>query len=66
MDLPKEIRGEEEFKNLIEGSSELRVIRRGDVAKLKLRRKKLLYVHRTTSKKADGLLKDVKVDVVEL
>ena len=64
--MPKEIRSEEEFKSLLEKSSECRVVRRDSSVKLKLRTEKMLYVFKTSNENADKLLSNIKVDLVEL
>ena len=64
--MPKQIDEENDFKRLIENSTECRVVRRSDYVKLKLRTKKTLYVFKTSNEKADELLKDVKINVIEL
>ena len=64
--MPKEIFSEDEFDSLIENASECRVVRREDAVKLKLRTKNTLYVFKTSVEKADEILKDIKISVVEL
>ncbi len=63
--MPKEIKDKETFDKLIEAATEVRVSRRGDAAKVKLRTKGVLYTFRTTSEEADSLVKGVKAPVVE-
>ena len=63
--MPKEIKDKEQFEKLFEAATEVRVSRRGDGAKVKLRTKDALYTFRTTSEEADSLVKGTKVPVVE-
>jgi hypothetical protein len=63
--MPKEIKDKEQFSKLIESASEVRVSRRGDKAKVKLRTTKALYTIVTTTEEADSLLKGVKSPVIE-
>jgi hypothetical protein len=64
--MPKEIRNKEQFEKLIESATEVRVVRDGDDAKVKLRTKSALYTFKTTSKEADALVKGTKAPVIEL
>lgn len=63
--MPKEISSSEEFAKLLDQASEVRVVRLGDNAKVKLRTKDALYTFKTGTKEADSLLKSVKVPVEE-
>jgi Ribosomal L38e protein family len=63
--MPKSIQSKEEFQNLLESATEVRVVKRGDGAKIKLRTKAALYTFKTTSEEADGLVKGTKVPVAE-
>jgi len=63
--VPKEITSKGEFEKLLKSATEVRVSRRGDGAKLKLRTKGALYTFRTTSAEADTLVKGVKAPIVE-
>ncbi len=63
--MPKEISSEEEFAKLLEGASEVRVVRSDDSAKIKLRTRGTLFTFKTDAKGADSLLKSVKVPVEE-
>ncbi len=64
--MPREIYSPEEFKTLLEKAVECRVVRRGDVVKIKLRTLKMLYTYKTNKEEADSLLKEVKAKVVEI
>jgi hypothetical protein len=64
--MPKEIKSKEQFEKLIESATEVRVVRNGDDAKVKLRTKSTLYTFKTTSEDADSLVKGTKAPVVEL
>jgi hypothetical protein len=63
--VPKELKGKEDFEKLVESATEVRVVRNGDEAKIKLRTKSALYTYKTTTDEADSLVKSVKVPVVE-
>jgi hypothetical protein len=63
--MPKEIKDKVQFERLMEGATEVRVTRRGDEAKVKLRTKEALYTFKTTTEEADSMLKGVKAPVVE-
>ncbi|MDG6916147.1 MAG: hypothetical protein JRM85_00955 [Nitrososphaerota archaeon] len=63
--MPKEITSKDQFEKLLDGATEVRVSRRGDQAKVKLRTRDALYTLRTTSEEADALIKGVKKPVVE-
>lgn len=63
--MPKELKSREEFDKLLGDASEIRVVRHGDGAKVKLRRKKALYTFKTTSEDADAIVKGKKVPIAE-
>ena len=63
--MPKELKSRDEFQKLLDSATEVRVTRRGDAAKIKLRTKEFLYTFRTTSEDADALAKGLKTPVVE-
>jgi hypothetical protein len=63
--LPSELKSKEEFQKLLESAEEVRVVRSGDNAKLKLRSKGSLVTYKTTTAEADELTKGLKIDVVE-
>jgi len=63
--VPRELRSKDEFEKLLESATEVRVTRRGDEAKVKLRTKSGLVTFKTTSADADVLLKGTKASVVE-
>jgi hypothetical protein len=64
--MPRELKSKEEFDRLLEGATEVRVVRDGDEAKVKLRTKKELYTFKTTSAEADLIVKGTKLPVVEI
>jgi hypothetical protein len=64
--MPREIRSREEAEKLMESATEIRVMRSGDRAKVKLRTRGALCTFKTTSEEADAMLKGTKVPVVEL
>ena len=63
--MPREIRSKEEFEKLLPSASEIRVVKSGDNAKIKLRTKTRLYTYQTTSADADSIAKGTKTPVVE-
>lgn len=63
--MPRELKSKDEFQKLLEAATEVRVSRRGDDAKIKLRMKDALYTFKTTSKEADSIIKGTKVPVAE-
>jgi len=63
--LPREIRSKEEFQRLVEKATEVRVVRNGAEAKVKLRASKVLYTFKTSTEEADTLTKGLKVEVLE-
>ena len=64
--MPKIISTEEEFLNLAKKALSCRVKRTGDVVKLKLRTKNILYVYKTNPDKADILTKRLNIDLIEI
>jgi hypothetical protein len=64
--VPKEIANKEDFKRLLAQATEVRIVRAGDSAKVKLRTQNALYTFKTTAKEADSLMKGVKVPTQEL
>jgi hypothetical protein len=63
--MPKEITDKEKFEQLFEDATEIRVSRRGDNAKVKLRTKEGLFTFKTTTEEADSMVKGAKAPVVE-
>ena len=63
--MPRELKSKDEFQKLLEAATEVRVSRRGDDAKIKLRMKDALYTFKTTSKEADSIIKGTKVPEAE-
>lgn len=64
--MPRELNSKEEFEKLLGAATELRVVRDGDAAKVKLRTRTTLYTFKTTSEDADSIVKGVKIPVQEL
>ena len=64
--MPVEIYDPEEFVELSKKALECRVIRKGDVVKLKLRGNHYLYTIKTTPKDVDKLLSRVSCEVREI
>ncbi len=63
--MPKEIKQKDEFSTLLQSATLVRVVKRGDQAKVKARTKDLLYTFKTTSEEADAMTKGLKVTVEE-
>ena len=64
--MPVEIYDPERFIELSKDSLECRIIRKGDIVKLKLRAKKHLYTLKTTPKDAEGILGKITCEVREI
>ncbi len=63
--MPKEIKRKDEFSTLLQSASLVRVVKKGDQAKVKARTRDLLYIFKTTSEEADVMTKGLKVTVEE-
>jgi hypothetical protein len=63
--MPIEIKAKEQFEKLLPTATEVRVARRGDDAKVKIRTKEALYTFKTTAAEADAMVKGLKTPVVE-
>ncbi len=63
--MPREITSKEQFEGLLDQATEVRVVRSEDSAKVKLRTPRGLFTFKTTSSEADGLVKGLKIPVVE-
>jgi hypothetical protein len=63
--MPKELKSKSDFQKLLNSATEVRVTRKGDDAKIKLRTKEALYTFKTTGAEADALVKGLKTPVVE-
>lgn len=69
MEMPREVFRMEEIMELAEGSSEVRIVRRGDKVKIKVRRSRNLYTYVASPDEMEDALKTLKglnVRVVEL
>lgn len=63
--MPREIKNKEEFDKLLKSATEIRIVKKGDNAKVKLRTKAQLYTFSMTTADADALAKSTKTPVVE-
>jgi hypothetical protein len=63
--LPTEITSKEEFEKLLPTAIEIRVVKDGDSAKIKIRTADQLYTFKTVGSQIDALTKGTKVPVVE-
>ena len=63
--MPKLVRSVEEFRKLFSDADEIRVVRRDNVVKLKLRSQRTIYTYISNNEEADSLLKEIKVSSVE-
>ena len=66
MYVPKELKTKEEFEKLLGSATEVRISRKGDDAKIKLRTRDALYTFKTTGADADARTKGLKIPVVEI
>lgn len=64
--MPREILSKEEFQRLLPSATEIRVVRSGETAKVKLRTANRLYTYKTSSDEVEALTKDTKTPVVEI
>jgi len=64
--VPKEISNREDFTRLLAQATEIRIVRAGESAKVKLRTRGILYTFKTTSEDADSLTKGAKVPIQKL
>ena len=64
--MPKEISNKEDFLKLLDQATEVRVLRSGENAKVKLRTRATLYTFKTTSEEAEALTKGIKTPVQEI
>jgi hypothetical protein len=64
--MPREILSKEEFQKLLPSATEIRVVRTGETAKVKLRTAKTLYTYKTSGDEVEALTKDTKTPVVEV
>lgn len=64
--MPLEIRTKDEFSNLLEKATEVRVVKgKDDSAKVKLRTPKGLYTYKTTMSEAQNLTKGLKTPIID-
>ena len=63
--MPRELKSKEEFEKLLVGATEVRVVKAGDSAKVKLRTREALFTFKTTAEEADSMVKGIKVPVQE-
>jgi len=63
--VPRELKSKEEFQKLLQSATEVRVSRKGDTAKVKVRTKDALYTFKTSGTEADALVKGLKTPVTE-
>jgi hypothetical protein len=64
--MPKELKTSEQFQKLLPSAVELRVVRKKEFVKLKLRTSDVLYTYKTNEDEADDIIKDVKeIEVVD-
>lgn len=63
--MPIELKSKTELAKLLDEATEVRVVRSGDDAKVKLRTEKALYTFKTTGADADSIVKGLKIPVTE-
>lgn len=64
--MPKQVFNKDEFIELADGARECLVVRRKGKVKLKLIRSRLMYVYVADESDADQVLKEIKLDQIEL
>jgi hypothetical protein len=64
--MPREIRSKEEFQKLLPSATEIRVVKDGESAKVKLRTRDRLYTFVTKEAEVESLTKGTKVPIVEI
>jgi hypothetical protein len=64
--MPKQIFNKDDFIKLADDASECLVVRREDKVKVKLRRSRLMYIYVANASEADQILKEIKLDKIEL
>jgi len=63
--MPFEVTSKDDFKELLKEAQEIRIVRKEDSTKVKVRTKRGLYTFKTTGAEADALVKGVKTAIVE-
>jgi len=63
--MPHQLASKDQAKALLKDALEVRVVRKDDSSKLKLRTKKGLYTFKATEDEIDSLVKGIKTPVVE-
>lgn len=64
--MPKQIFNKDDFIQLADDARECLIVRRGDKVKIKLRKSRLMYVYVANESEADQVLREIKVDKIEL
>ncbi|MEM2760533.1 MAG: hypothetical protein QXU32_08680 [Nitrososphaerales archaeon] len=64
--MPKQIFNKDDLIKLADGARECLVVRRNDKVKIKLRRSRLMYIYVTDASEADQVLREIKLDKIEL
>jgi hypothetical protein len=64
--MPKQIFNKDDFIKLADDARECLVVRREDKVKVKLRRSRLMYIYVSNASEADQILKEIKLDKIEL
>jgi hypothetical protein len=64
--MPKQIFNKDDFIKLADDARECLVVRREDKVKVKLRRSRLMYIYVANASEADQILKEIKLDKIEL
>ncbi|MBI3859170.1 MAG: hypothetical protein HY296_02860 [Thaumarchaeota archaeon] len=65
-EMPRELKEKAMFEKMLDSATEIRIVRAGDSAKVKLRTPEGLLTFKTTAEEADELTKGTKVPVVEI
>ncbi|HEY4700053.1 MAG TPA: hypothetical protein VIH27_06785 [Nitrososphaerales archaeon] len=64
--MPKQLKTADEFRKIAENAKLCKVVKRGDVVKLKLKTSNTLYTYITDVKESDDLVKNLKIEKVNI
>ncbi len=63
--MPTELKSKDDFQKMAQKATEIRVVKDGENAKVKVRTGRRLYTFKATAEEVDSLTKGLKVPVVE-
>ena len=64
--MPRQLFNKDDFIKLADGARVCLVVRRDDKVKIKIRRSRLMYTYITDKSDADQVLKEIKLDKINL